>query len=81
MYNKIIFLLAKFRESLLKEELSEEEKIRMSITDAHREWLEKEKYFNDAVDPDLVDFAIYDIEASKRKYNYLLKQFRKEKNM
>lgn len=50
-----------------------------SIHKAQKEWLEKENYFNFATDPDLVDFAIYEIEASKRKYAYLLK-LAKEKN-
>lgn len=57
---------------------SEEEKRLKEIKAAHREWLAKEEYFNYATDPDLVDFAIYDLEASRRKYIYLLK---KEKNM
>ena len=39
----------------------------------------EENYFNFATDPDLVDFAIYEIEASKRKYAYLLK-LAKDKN-
>lgn len=50
-----------------------------SIHNAQKEWLDKENYFNFATDPDLVDFAIYEIEASKRKYAYLLK-LAKEKN-
>ena len=50
-----------------------------SIQRAQKEWMDKENYFNFATDPDLVDFAIYDIEASKRKYAYLLK-LAKEKN-
>ncbi|NLY45693.1 MAG: DUF2508 family protein [Tissierella sp.] len=50
-----------------------------SIYKAQKEWLDKENYFNFATDPDLVDFAIYEIEASKRKYAYLLK-LAKEKN-
>lgn len=49
-----------------------------SIQKAQREWLDKENYFNSATDPDLVDFAIYDIEASKRKYAYLLKLAKEE---
>ncbi len=52
-----------------------------SVKEAHREWLAKEEYFNHATDPDLVDFAIYDIEASRRKYTYLLKKVKEEKNM
>ncbi|MDR7869723.1 MAG: DUF2508 family protein [Tissierellaceae bacterium] len=50
-----------------------------SIQRAQREWMDKENYFDFATDPDLVDFAIYDIEASKRKYAYLLK-LAKDKN-
>lgn len=46
---------------------------------AQKEWMDKENYFNFATDPDLVDFAIYDIEASRRKYAYLLKMAKEEK--
>ena len=59
----------------------EEEELLNSVKEAHREWLAKEEYFNHATDPDLVDFAIYDIEASRRKYTYLLKKVKEEKNM
>lgn len=33
-----------------------------------------ESYFNIVADPDLIDFAIYDIEAAKKKYAYMLKK-------
>lgn len=62
-------------------ELTDEEQILKSIKEAHSEWLAKEEYFNYAIDPDLVDFAVYDIEASRRKYSYLLKKIKQEKNM
>ncbi|MBC8590247.1 DUF2508 family protein [Wansuia hejianensis] len=61
--------------------LTEEEKIMKSVKRAHEEWKFKEEYFNHAVDPDLVDFAIYDIEASKRKYTYLLKKLKEEQEI
>jgi hypothetical protein len=35
-----------------------------------------ENYFNNADDPDLIDFAIYDLEAAKKKYAYMLKKAR-----
>lgn len=54
------------------------EEILKSIQSAQKEWLDKENYFNYTTDPDLVDFAIYDIEASKRKYAYLLKLAKEE---
>lgn len=35
-------------------------------------------YFNNVADPDLVDHAIYMMEAAQRRYSYLLKQARGE---
>ncbi len=61
--------------------VSEEEDIIRSIREAQEEMESKEKYFNHATDPDLVDYAIYDIETSKKKYNYLLKMLKKGNNM
>lgn len=83
MNDIILNLLQKFKQVLCgkKEKKSEEEKIIRSAKEAHKEWLAKEEYFNNATDPDLVDFAIYDIEASKKKYLYLLKKVKKERNM
>ena len=67
------------------EDLNEEEKDERArkelIHDAHRQWMEKEEYFRCVSDSDLVDFAIYDMEASKKKYMYLLKNFKKERNV
>lgn len=67
------------------EDLNQEEKDERArkelIYDAHRQWMEKEDYFRCVSDSDLVDFAIYDMEASKRKYIYLLNNFKKERNV
>ena len=62
-----------------KKKSQKNEEMLDSIHRAQKEWLDKENYFNFTTDPDLVDFAIYEIEASKRKYAYLLK-LAKEKN-
>ena len=35
-----------------------------------------ENYFDNVHDPDLIDYAIYDIEAAKKKYAYMLKKAR-----
>jgi len=35
-----------------------------------------ENYFDIVDDPDLIDFAIYDLEAAKKKYAYMLKKAR-----
>ncbi|HSH34901.1 DUF2508 family protein [Schnuerera sp.] len=60
-------------------EKSEEEKILDNIRKAHEEWKNKEKYFESVTDPDLVDHAIYELEASKIKYIYLLKKAKERK--
>lgn len=43
---------------------------------AHKEWKDKENYFQAVTDHDLIDYSIYEIEASRRKYLYLLKKMR-----
>ncbi|WP_353095591.1 DUF2508 family protein [Tissierella praeacuta] len=43
---------------------------------AHSQWRDKENYFQAVTDPDLIDYAIYDMEASKLKYIYLLKKMK-----
>ena len=43
---------------------------------AYADWQAAENYFDNVADPDLVDFAIYDIEAAKKKYVYLLRKAR-----
>lgn len=82
MKDRIISLCKEFFNNLVKRDKDHgEDDILKSIDEAHREWIDKEKYFNHATDPDLIDFAIYDMETSKKKYNYLLKRAKKEKNM
>lgn len=44
------------------------------VKDAMEEWNRAEKYFESVSEPDLIDYAIYRIEASKKRYMYLLKQ-------
>ncbi len=48
------------------------------VQKAHEEWKDAEKFFNHVSDPDLVDHAIYRLEAAKSRYTYLLKQAKKE---
>ena len=45
---------------------------------AKQEWLTSKEYFESVTDPDLVDHAVYLMEASQKKYMYLLKKARKE---
>ena len=57
--------LEKDRDELLK-----------NIAIAYKEWKDKENYFEAVTDHDLIDYSIYEIEASRRKYIYLLKKMK-----
>lgn len=52
---------------------TEDDQILDSIRLAHEEWKNAEKYFENVTDPDLIDHAIYRIEAARTRYTYLLK--------
>jgi len=43
---------------------------------AYAEYKAAENYFDNVDDPDLVDFAIYGMQAARMKYVYLLKKAR-----
>lgn len=45
-----------------------------SVIKAKNDWLAAQNYFDNVSDPDLVDYAIYEMEAARKKYIYLLKQ-------
>lgn len=51
---------------------------RESIGLAREEWVAARNYFDNVADPDLVDHAIYLLEAAERKYMYLLKRAKRE---
>ncbi|MDI6871418.1 MAG: YaaL family protein [Bacillota bacterium] len=55
-------LSAKTPESLLSD-----------VEAARQEWLNAKAYFDHVTDPDLIDMAIYSIEAAEKRYMYLLK--------
>ncbi len=53
---------------------------------ALKRWHDAISYFESVRDPELIDFAIYDMEAARRRYMFLLKRapvsrrFEKEDN-
>lgn len=49
-----------------------------AVAQAHREWVAAKTFFNSVTDPDLVDYAIYRIEAAQKRYVYLLRQAKQE---
>lgn len=48
------------------------------VDQAHREWRMALNNFNHVVDPDLIDYYIYNIEAAEKRYVYFIKLARKE---
>lgn len=48
------------------------------VKKAYAEWQAAENYFDNVSDPDLIDFAIYDIAAARKKYVYMLKKARQQ---
>ncbi|MGE5560550.1 MAG: YaaL family protein [Chloroflexota bacterium] len=51
------------------------------VRQARVEWLNAQAFFESVSDPDLVDQAIYMIEAAERKYMYLLRKARQERTL
>lgn len=44
---------------------------------ARQDWVYAQKLCNDVTDEDLIEYAIYLMKSSEKKYSYLLKQARK----
>ncbi|MEL7609039.1 MAG: DUF2508 family protein [Bacillota bacterium] len=47
---------------------------REQVAAALQQWKDATRYFENVSDPDLIEFAIYEMEASKRRYLCLLKR-------
>ncbi len=43
---------------------------------AHREWLDASRLFDYATEPELVDYAIYSLQAAEKQFVYLWKKAR-----
>jgi hypothetical protein len=52
----------------------EDQELIRCVQHAMEEWCQAEKFFENVCEPELVDYAIYRIEASKKRYMYLLKK-------
>ncbi|NLC11971.1 MAG: DUF2508 family protein, partial [Firmicutes bacterium] len=59
-----------------RQEKAEREAFYKIVQDARQDWENAHSFFNSVSDPDLVDQAIYTMEAAEKKYQYLLKQAR-----
>ncbi|MGE5557676.1 MAG: YaaL family protein [Bacillota bacterium] len=56
----------------------EKERIFRETEEARREWVHSRAYFNLVTEPELIDHAIYTIEAAEKKYIYLLRQIKEK---
>lgn len=48
----------------------------MAVAKARQEWFDAQNYFENVIEGDLIDHAIYKVEAAKSKYMYMLKHAR-----
>ncbi|MDD2397962.1 MAG: YaaL family protein [Tissierellia bacterium] len=55
---------------------SADDEMFINIENAKKEWEDAKNIFENVSQPDLVDYAIYKVEAAEQKYIYLLKQFK-----
>ncbi|MEL7648850.1 MAG: YaaL family protein [Sedimentibacter sp.] len=48
----------------------------INIENAKKEWEDAKNIFENVSEPDLVDYAIYNVDAAEKKYIYLLRQIK-----
>ena len=56
--------------------VQESEEWKDELRRAKKDWVSAQNYFENVTDPDLIDHAIYKLEAAEAKYTYLLKRAR-----
>lgn len=57
-----------------EEEPTELEKLQVEIEQAREEWAIARQHIDHVSDPELIDHAIYYLEAAERKYGFLLRE-------
>ncbi|HNZ82934.1 MAG TPA: DUF2508 family protein [Sedimentibacter sp.] len=63
-------------ENFISKKHSEKDEMFLNIENAKKEWEDAKNIFENVSQPDLVDYAIYKVEAAEQKYIYLLKQYK-----
>jgi len=74
--NKIFYL--KNIASSIKSQDAEDsvDDIYISIESARKKWEDAKNIFENVTNPDLIDYAIYNVDAAEKRYTYLLKQIK-----
>lgn len=66
-------ITASFNKMFKENNKSEEELLLEEVKKALEKLKDSELYFHNVTDPDLIDYAIYKMDAALEKYTYLLK--------
>ncbi len=59
-----------------QEEETSKESIYISLRKAKQDWENAKNIFENVTNPDLIDYAIYNVDAAEKRYMYLLKQIK-----
>ena len=71
--NKKFYILERHE----RDQYQDHRELLRAIVQAKKEWHEARNMFNQVNHPDLIDHAIYKVEAAEKKYTYLLKEAKK----
>ncbi|HKM01717.1 MAG: YaaL family protein [Tissierellia bacterium] len=71
-----ISLKSIFENFKINKRSSSKDEMFTNIESAKKEWEDAKNIFENVSQPDLVDYAIYKVEAAEQKYVYLLKQYK-----
>ncbi|NMB38061.1 MAG: DUF2508 family protein [Firmicutes bacterium] len=59
-------------------DFSNKENLVKAVNAAKSQWLTAKSYFDNISEPDLIDHAVYTLEAAERKYMFLLKKLKED---
>ena len=64
---------------MMRTMLTADERLEIEIQQALEDWKAAENYLECADDPDLVEYAVFDLETAKSRYTYMLKKLRQRR--
>ncbi|MBP1926537.1 protein subunit release factor A [Sedimentibacter acidaminivorans] len=72
-----IFYLKNIANSIKSQDTEDSvDDIYRSIENARKEWEDAKNIFENVTNPDLIDYAIHKVDATEKRYTYLLKQIK-----
>lgn len=74
--NKIFYLKNIANSIKVQETEDSMDSIYNSIKNAKKNWEDAKNVFENVTNPDLIDYAIYNVDATEKRYTYLLKQIK-----